>query len=180
VRLCPCWYLAIVIDESSSAAILNTPPAIESSTSTNNFHLQFWTRLGDRVLPAIGMLAACGGIAHWGKEDGLIYFTLLLQLAMYTEMTRVIGGDFAHAFYKWYWFTSSSLAWNAPKMMPWLSTEIATVVTVMTMVGIMTAIIHFQYKGAQVEEYRDWLRQAAVSILSAVRSSSKLLLLWWW
>lgn len=115
------------------------------------------------------MLLVVGGIAHWGKEDGLIYFTLGVQGALYSEMTRVIGGDFAHVLYKWYWFLVASLAWNVPKMMPWLSTQISTIVAGMTVLGIMMAIVQFQYKDAQGEEFRDFLRQAAVSCFSAVR-----------
>jgi len=115
------------------------------------------------------MLAAVGGIAHWGKEDGLIYFTLLVQVAMYGETTRVIGGDFAHGLYRWYWFLIASIAWNGPQMMPWWSTQIAAVVSGMTMLGIISSIIQFQWKQAQGDEFRDYLRQAAVSSLSAVR-----------
>lgn len=141
---------------------------VASSISEVTKNYPILTSLADRVLPAIGMLAFVGAIAYWGKEDGLIYLTLILQGAMYHEMTRVVGGDFAHPRFKWFWFAAASVAWNGPKMFPWLLNQINSGVASMTVLGIITAILQFNYMGADVDEFRDFLRQAAVSFLSAV------------
>ena len=120
------------------------------------------------------MLGVVTGIAHWGKEDGLIYLTLVLQAAMYLEMTRVIGGDDSSSLFsrihKAVWFLLTALAYNAPFMTPWWSIEIAMIVSTLSISAIISAIVHVQYHQRDDVFYRDVVRQAAVSCLSAVRS----------
>lgn len=126
------------------------------------------TDLRQRTLPAALMLMVVGSIAKFLKEDGLIALTLLLQLAMYQEATKVIGGEFPHPFYKWWWFLTASVGINAPRIFSWASKEIASCATAMAIVGVVSTVIRFNYKKANVEEFRDYLRQAAVSFMAIV------------
>ena len=124
--------------------------------------------LKERTLPALLMLAGVGTIAKFLKEDGLIYLTLLLQGGMYQEATRVIGGDFPHPFFKWWWFVTGSVALNGPRILSWASTKNTAGATGMAIAGIVAAVLQMNWKGADEEEFRDLLRQAAVSYLATV------------
>ena len=134
-----------------------------------------WAVASDRILPALLMLGVVTAIAHWGKEDGLIYFTFVLQGAMYLEMTRVIGGDdpssriFAKV-HKAGWFLLAALAYNAPFMTPWWTMELAMIVSTLSVGGILALIVHVQSHQRDDVFFRDVVRQAAVSCLSAVRT----------
>jgi len=143
-------------------ADLTIPPAPPSMLAKRLANLR------ERALPAILMLAVVGSIAKFLKEDGLIGLALLLQAGMYQETTRVVGGDFPHPFYKWWWFLTASVALNAPFILSWARQEIAAGAMGMAMFGIFSVIVRFNWKGAQVEEFRDFLRQAAVSFLASV------------
>lgn len=125
--------------------------------------------IGERTVPALLMLAGVGSIAKYLKEDGLIGLTLLLQVGMYQETTRMVGGDFPHIFYKWWWFITASIALNAPRILSWATKEIAASVLGMTLFGIVSVIVRFNWKGAEVDEFRDFIRQGAVSFLASVR-----------
>ena len=124
--------------------------------------------LRQRTLPAVLMLAVVGSIAKYLKEDGLIALTLLLQVAMYQETTSLIGGDFPHPFYKWWWFLTASIAINAPRIISWASKEIAAGATGMAIFGLVSSIVRFNHRRAEVEEFRDFLRQMAVALMAIV------------
>jgi hypothetical protein len=124
--------------------------------------------LQERTVPAVLMLVGIGLWSHFLREDGLIFLTLALQAGMYQEVTRVIGGEFSHGFYKWWWFATASVAINAPRMLPWAGKEIMAVSYGMTTLGIVTTILGFNWRKAQAEEFREYLRQSAVSFLAVV------------
>jgi hypothetical protein len=124
--------------------------------------------LQERTLPAVLMLGGAGLWSYYLKEDGLILLTLVLQIGMYQEMTKVIGGDFPHKFYKWWWFATMSLAVNLPRILPWATDSITAVAYGMTMIGLLSTIVQFNWRNSPVEEFREYLRQAAVSFLAMV------------
>ena len=128
--------------------------------------------LQERTLPALIMVALVGAIAKYGKEDGLIALTFVLQVGMYQEMTQVIGGSLSYNVYKWWWFLTAAVAWNFPRMFPYVAGELALASYAMTVVGICSSIIYFNAVQAQPDQFRDFLRPAAVSMLSAVRTST--------
>mmetsp|Transcript_122126 Transcript_122126/g.353063 ORF Transcript_122126/g.353063 Transcript_122126/m.353063 type:complete len:380 (-) Transcript_122126:120-1259(-) len=153
---------AIAAEKSDNDATVDYAPSPPLNLSKRMESLK------ERTIPAVLMLAFLGAIAKYLREDGLIYLTLFLQAGMYQEMTKVIGGEFPHLFYKWWWFLTASVAWNAPKMFGWAQTKIAAGTVGMAVTGILSCIIQFNYKKAEVDEFRDFLRQAAVSFMSAL------------
>ena len=154
-------------ENSSMCGDLAYAPGASGSTEQSAVSKKI-ASLKERTLPAVLMMGGAGLWAYYMKEDGLIFLTLILQIGMYQEMTKVIGGSFPHQFYKWYWFTTASVALNAPRMFPWAANTISAVVYGMSVLGMMMSIVGFNWRKAPVEEFREYLRQAAVAVLSLV------------
>ena len=53
-------------------------------------------------------------------------------------------------------------------MLSWATTELSILTYGMTIAGIIMSIISFNINGQSVDDFREYLRQAAVSNLSAV------------
>jgi phosphatidate cytidylyltransferase len=131
-----------------------------------------WNGLKTRILSTIGIISSLGGLSYFFKEDGLSVFVVVLQAMMYREMTRTIGGDdwgtsLANV-RKYWWFVTAVIAWNGPRLYPWkrgLLEAIAFTMTVST--GLLTTILGFQYNRNGNIEFREYIRQTAVSLFSA-------------
>jgi phosphatidate cytidylyltransferase len=131
-----------------------------------------WNGLKTRILSAIGIISSLGGLSYFFKEDGLSVFVVILQAMMYREMTRTIGGDnwgtsLANV-RKYWWFVTAVIAWNGPRLYPWkrgLLEAIAFTMTIST--GLITSILGFQYNRNGNIEFREYIRQTAVSLFSA-------------
>jgi hypothetical protein len=147
------------------------PPLSDDVTPDNSNSSEVskkWASLKERTLPAILMLVGVGLWSYFMKEDGLILLILGMQIGMYQEMTKVIGGAFPYQFYKWYWFSTASIAVNAPRMFPWATHTISAITYGMSVLGIVLSIVGFNWRKAQVEDFREYLRQAAVAFLVLV------------
>ena len=98
---------------------------------------------------------------------------ILLQLMMFGEMTRTIGGDdwgsFGATIRKYWWFVTAAIAFDGPKIFAWnqLALE-ATAVGMGVLAGVVGSILSFQYHGSGTVEFREFIRQSAVSLLSAM------------
>ena len=139
---------------------------VKDNAAAASAHNKKLANLKERTLPAVLMLGGLGLITYVFKEDGLMVLTLGLQAGMYQEMTSVIGGAFPYQFYKWWWFVTASIVFNGPRLFPWASTSLSALTYGMTVVGIIAAIVGFNWSNAQVDAFREFLRQAAISVLA--------------
>eukprot|EP00536_Pseudo-nitzschia_multiseries_P012889 jgi/Psemu1/290570/fgenesh1_pg.514_\ len=132
-----------------------------------------WSGLRNRVLSTIGMIASLGALSYYFKEDGLSLFVVVLQAMMYREMTGTIGGDdwgsVGVTLRKYWWFATAVIAWNGPRVYPWMRMKFEAVAFGMTVTaGIVTSILGFQHKKSGNADFREYIRQTAVSLLSAI------------
>lgn len=144
------------------------------STSSEDLAMKSakWNGLCNRVLSAIGMIASLGGLSYYFKEDGLSVFVVVLQAMMYREMSSTIGGDdwgpVGATLRKYWWFATVAIAWNGPRVYPWMRTKLEAVAFGMAITaGVVTSILGFQHKKSGSAEFREYIRQTAVSLLSA-------------
>lgn len=131
-----------------------------------------WNGLRDRVLSAIGMIAALIALSYYFKEDGLSVFVVVVQAMMYREMTATIGGDdlgpLGVTLRKYWWFATAAIAWNGPRVYPWMRMKLEAAAFGMTITaGIVTSVLGFQHKKSGNAEFREYIRQTAVALLSA-------------
>lgn len=132
-----------------------------------------WRDLSTRILSAVGMIAFLGGLSFYFKEDGLSALVVLLQLMMFGEMTRTIGGDdwgsLGATLRKYWWFATAVVAFNGPRIFAWNQMALeATAIGMGVMVGVVGSVLSFQHQGSGTVEFREFIRQAAVSLLSAI------------
>lgn len=132
-----------------------------------------WRDLSTRILSAMGMIAFLGGLSFYFKEDGLTALVCLLQFMMFGEMTRTIGGDdwgsLGATLRKYWWFVTAVVAFNAPKIFAWNQLAIeATAIGMGVSMGVVGSVLSFQFQGSGTVEFREFIRQAAVSLLSAI------------
>jgi hypothetical protein len=123
--------------------------------------------LKERTLPAVLMLGSVSALTYYTKEKGLMGLILVLQMGMYHEMTNVVGGKL-QPFMKWWWFLTSSLAFNAPRLLPAEATKIAAASYGMVIFGIVSTIIRLQVTSADATAFREFMRQTAISAISLV------------
>lgn len=142
--------------------IIPTPAEAEPSALSKKM-----ANLKERAVPALLMLGGVGALIHLFKEQGLVFLTLVVQVGMYQEMTNVIGGKL-QSFMKWWWFLTASLAFNGPRLMPLYTSEIAAASYAMISFGIVSTIIRFQLADADAANFREFMRQTAISALSTV------------
>eukprot|EP00536_Pseudo-nitzschia_multiseries_P017468 jgi/Psemu1/51024/gm1.51024_g len=119
------------------------------------------------------MIASLGALSYYFKEDGLSLFVVVLQAMMYREMTGTIGGDdwgsVGVTLRKYWWFATAVIAWNGPRVYPWMRMKFEAVAFGMTVTaGIVTSILGFQHKKSGNADFREYIRQTAVSLLSAI------------
>lgn len=139
-------------------------PAVKSSK---------WTDLITRVLSACGMIAFLGGLSFYYKEDGLSALVVVIQAMMYGEMTRTIGGDdwgsIGATLRKYWWFLTAVIVFNGPRVLPWKQMVLdATAFGMIVSVGCVGSILSFQSQKSGTVEFREFIRQTAVSLLSAI------------
>jgi CDP-diglyceride synthetase len=127
-----------------------------------------WISFRNRAITAILMMAFLGFLSYYFKEDGLMVFTLLLQALMYGEMTTVIGGEFTNPLQKWWWFASACVAWNGPKVMPWKGTFFQAISYGMTIASAIGVTLQLNWQKSKAPAFREYIRQAAVVVLSSV------------
>jgi hypothetical protein len=124
--------------------------------------------LKERTLPAVLMLGSVSALTYYTREKGLMGLTLVLQMGMYEEMTNVVGGKL-QPFMKWWWFLTSSLAFNAPRLLPAKeATKIAAASYGMAIFGIVSTVIRLQVASADAAAFREFMRQTAISAISLV------------
>lgn len=154
------------VEAAVEAAVCEAKPedlAIKSSK---------WSDMRNRVLSAIGMIGFLALLSYYFKEDGLSVFVVLLQAMMYGEMTRTVGGDdwgsAGATIRKYWWFVTAVIAWDAQFLYPWKRTELhAVVFGVTVLTGVVGSILSFQRTNSGTVEFREYIRQTAVSLLSA-------------
>ena len=117
----------------------------------------------------IGFLAL---LAVYFKEDGLSVLVVLLQFMMFGEMTRTIGGDdwgsLGANLRKYWWFVTAVVAWDAPRVLSWKGVELEAIAMAMSVgVGVIGSVLSFQYNKSKAVAFREYIRQVAVSLLSA-------------
>lgn len=132
-----------------------------------------WKDLTNRVLSTVGMVGFLVGLSYYFKEDGLTALVVLLQAMMYGEMTRTIGGDdwgsVGATLRKHWWFLTAVVAWNGPRILPWKALTLDAIVFGMTIAaGVVGSVLSFQHHKCGTVEFREFIRQTAVSLLSAV------------
>jgi CDP-diglyceride synthetase len=129
-----------------------------------------WISFRNRALTAIGMMTFLAFLSYYFQEDGLTVFTVLLQAMMFQEMTSVIGGDFTNPpFQKWWWFVTSLIVWDATKIFPWRSIPLQALAYGMTVLSaVVGQTLAFQWGNAKPIFFREYIRQAAVVVLSAM------------
>ena len=144
------------------------PPTEDSAVKSSK-----WKDLTTRVLSAVGMVVFLGNLAYYFKEDGLSTLVVILQFMMFGEMTRTIGGDdwgsLGAAIRKYWWFASAVIAFDGPRIFAWnqLALE-ATAMGMAVLAGVIGSVLSFQHCGSGTVEFREFIRQAAVSLLSAI------------
>lgn len=131
-----------------------------------------WSGLTQRVVSTVGMIASLGGLAYYFKEDGLSILVVFLQAMMYKEMTSTIGGDewgsIGATIRKYWWFTTAAIAWNGPRVYPLKRTTLESIAFGMTVsAGFVTSVLGFQRNKSGSAEFREFIRQTAVSFFSA-------------
>eukprot|EP00980_Cylindrotheca_fusiformis_P027404 scaffold20339_cov128-Cylindrotheca_fusiformis.AAC.4 len=140
-------------------ATIETPKEVPQSSDK-------LANLIERTLPALVMLGCVGALTYYAKEMGLMGLTFLLQMGMYDEMTNVVGGKLQPVM-KWWWFLTSALAFDGPRVLP--AEEAALVTTTaygMTMFGIVSTILRLQLSKANAAAFREFMRQTAISAVS--------------
>lgn len=134
-----------------------------------------WNGLMTRVVSTVGIILSLIGLSYF-REDGMILFVVLLQFQMYREMTRAIGGadDWGGSYWasnarKYWWLLASIIAWDGPKLFPWKRTSIEAIAYGMILsTGLVGSVVSFQYNQSGKIQYREYIRQTAVSIISAI------------
>lgn len=132
-----------------------------------------WDDMRNRVLSAIGMIGFLALLSYYFKEDGLSIFVVLLQAMMYGEMTRTVGGDdwgsTEAIIRKYWWFVTAVIAWDAQKVYPWKRTELEAIAFGMAVsAGVVGSVLSFQLRKSGTVDFREYIRQTAVSLISAV------------
>jgi CDP-diglyceride synthetase len=120
----------------------------------------------DRTVTATAMIVLLGFLSYYFKEDGLIVVTALLQTIMYQETTTVIGGEFTNPFLKWYWFFSALFVIDGAKILPHQTTLWQAVTYGTTVLSLLGTTVGFQLTKSQNANFREHIRQAAVSALA--------------
>jgi phosphatidate cytidylyltransferase len=118
------------------------------------------------------MIAFLGGLSFYFKEDGLSVLVIIIQAMMYGEMTRTIGGDdwgsIGATLRKYWWFLTAVIVWNGPRVLPWKRMVLdATAFGMIVSVGCVGSVLSFQSQKSGTVEFREFIRQTAVSLLSA-------------
>lgn len=157
----------VILPRAISGGQVKTVAAEEQVTKPSK-----WIDLTTRVLSAVGMVGFLAGLSYYFKEDGLSALVVLLQAMMYGEMTRTIGGDdwgsIGATIRKYWWFVTAVIVWNVPKIFPWNRVELEATAFAMTMAaGVVGSILSFQHHKSGTVEFREFVRQTAVSLLSA-------------
>ena len=132
-----------------------------------------WNDMRNRVLSAIGMIGFLSLLSYYFKEDGLSVFVVLVQAMMYGEMTRTVGGDdwgsTGATIRKYWWFVTAVIAWDAQRVFPWKRTELEAVAFGMTVfTGVVGSVLSFQHRKSGTVDFREYIRQTAVSLISAI------------
>lgn len=164
---------------SSSSSSESSPSSLipSSSSSDNDLAMKSakWNGLRNRIVSTFGIVASLVGLSYFFREDGLSIFVIVLQIMMYREMTRTIGGvttvgDASANGRNYLWLVTAAIAWNGPRLYPWKRHTIEAITYGMVLSnGLITSILGFQYKQkAGRIEFREYIRQTAVSLLSAV------------
>lgn len=131
-----------------------------------------WSGFRTRVLTAAGMIVSVGALASHFKEDGLAIFVVVVQAMMYNEMTCTIGGEdwgsMGATIRKYWWFITAAIAWNGPRVYPWKRMTMEAVAFGMTVsAGVVASVLGLQQRTSGTAEFREFIRQSAVSLLSA-------------
>lgn len=131
-----------------------------------------WRDLTSRVLSAVGMIGFLAGLSVYFKEDGLSVLVVILQFMMYGEITRTIGGDDwgskGATIRKYWWFLTAVVALDLPRVIPWNRVYLeASALSMAILVGVVGSVLRFQALGSGTAEFRENIRQAAVSLVSA-------------
>jgi hypothetical protein len=124
-----------------------------------------------RTVPAVLMLGGLAAWSHFLKEDGLILLVLVLQVGMFAETTSVIGGPAQDKWNKWWWFLTFATAVNGKHVFPWEETTVSTLAFGMTVMGLVANVLSLNWRSAQVEDFREFIREAVVSFTSLVSRS---------
>jgi len=139
-----------------------------------------WNGLRIRILSTIGIVSSLIGLSYFFREDGLSVFVVVLQVMMYREMSRTIGGSgdddwdssVLTKIRKYSWLAIAIVAFNGPKLYPWKRTMLEAITfTMIISIGLITSILDFQYNkrnNGTAIEFREYIQQTAVSLLSAV------------
>jgi len=156
------------VESADIEASLDGPLAVEAVAVKSTK----WRDLGTRVLSAVGMIAFLGGLSYNFKEDGLSVLVVILQAMMYGEMTRTIGGDdwgsMGATIRKYWWFVTAVIAWDGPKMYAWKQLTLEAIAFGMTISGgVIASVLSFQRQKSGTVEFREYIRQTAVALLSA-------------
>mmetsp|Transcript_61170 Transcript_61170/g.149760 ORF Transcript_61170/g.149760 Transcript_61170/m.149760 type:complete len:437 (+) Transcript_61170:141-1451(+) len=137
-----------------------------------------WEEAKNRTVAATVLLCLLSFLSYYFKEDGLIMFSVVLQIIMFQESSFIVGGDLRAAssssssslitdgqFNKWWWFVTMVLLVDGPRLFPWMANKFGAVAYGMVVLNIMSAIIKFQLSGAKTVAFREYIRQSAVSLL---------------
>ena len=156
------------VEAAPAEVVAEAPPTEDAAAKSSK-----WRDLSTRILSAVGMIGFLGGLSFYFKEDGLSALVVILQFMMFGEMTRTIGGDdwgsLGAALRKYWWFASAVIAFDGPRILPWNHLVLeATAMGMGVLVGVVGSVLSFQHCGSGTVEFREFIRQAAVSLLSAM------------
>jgi len=177
---------SIATTSNSVSSLSSSLSPIQSSSSSSSpsedlaMKSAKWNGLRIRALSTIGIISSLIGLSYFFREDGLSVFVVVLQVMMYREMTRTVGGsgdDWGSSVLtkirKYWWLAIAVVTFNGPKLYPWKRTMLEAITFTMTIsIGLITSILDFQYNkrsnNGSTIEFREYIQQTAVSLLSAV------------
>jgi phosphatidate cytidylyltransferase len=122
----------------------------------------------NRAVTAVAVGAILGLVSYYFQEDGLVALCLVLQCLMYQETTKVIGGQLKNPVLKWWWFGTAVVALDGPRFLPWMKDACDAAAFGMAAVGVMGTILRMQATDGTPSDFRDLLRQGAVSLLGTI------------
>eukprot|EP00529_Nitzschia_sp_RCC80_P024546 CAMPEP_0113466528 /NCGR_PEP_ID=MMETSP0014_2-20120614/14317_1 /TAXON_ID=2857 /ORGANISM="Nitzschia sp." /LENGTH=437 /DNA_ID=CAMNT_0000358751 /DNA_START=76 /DNA_END=1389 /DNA_ORIENTATION=+ /assembly_acc=CAM_ASM_000159 len=137
-----------------------------------------WEEAKNRTVAATALLCLLSFLSYYFKEDGLIMFSVVLQIIMFQESSYIVGGDLRASssspssslmtngqLNKWWWFVTMVLLVDGPRLFPWMANKFGAVAYGMVVLNIMSAVAKFQISGAKTVAFREYIRQSAVSLL---------------
>lgn len=128
-----------------------------------------WAAFKNRTGTAAVLATFLGLVSYYFHEDGLVVLCILLQCLMYGETTAVIGGSMnRHNFQKWWWLATALIATDGPRLVPWNKDATEAVACTMAVTSVVGTTIRLHFTNAKPSDFRELLRQAAVSLLGIV------------